>query len=303
MRLKCILLTFVALLLSISVYSTNKSDRLRPQWVTKQIPESNNSSYFFLDAQGNGRSLDVARQSAIANLTTRLMTERGIKVNTALQTKSRTTTTSDYNEMDGVNKKYQYQEVQDFEMEVIEEGDPIKINCRTIDEYWVEKDGVYTINILYCIENKKGYAKMHDAISTTTSYPYAGFLSIIPGAGQMYKGDYAKGIPFLVTGIAGATGIILCESTRAAYRAKAVQQPQYAQQYQTRANNWGTGTYVCAGITGGIWLWNIIDAFVAKGARRVVVKMNNGNFSMTPTIQYNPIYHSTELGYGVQYNF
>lgn len=303
MRLKCFFITLAALLLSVCVYSTNKSDRLRPQWVTKQIPESNSSAYFFLDAQGSGRSLDAARQSAIANLTTRLMTERGIKVNTALQTKSRTTTTSNYNETNGVNTKYQYREIDDFEMEVIEEGDPIKINCRTIDEYWVEKDGVYTINILYCIEHRKGYTKMNAAISTTTSYPYAGFMSIIPGAGQMYKGDYAKGIPFLVAGIAGATGIVLCENTRASYNAKAVQQPQYAQQYQTRANNWATGTYVCVGITGGIWLWNIIDAFVAKGARRVVVKKNNGYFSMTPTTQNNPIYHSTDLGYGIQYNF
>lgn len=302
MRLNFYLTIFLTVLLPVYTYSANKSDRLRPQWITKQIPESNNSTYFFLDAQGSGQSLDAARQSAIANLTTRLLTERGIKVNTALQTKSRTTTMSNYNEKNGINKKYQYQEVEDFDMEVIEENAPTKINCKTVDEYWAKNNGVYTINILYCIADKIGCTKIHDAIYTTTSYPYAGFLSIIPGAGQMYKGDYAKGASFLVFSIAGATSIVLCESTRSSYAAKMKQQPKYAQEYSTLANNWEIGRNICIGVTACIWVWNLVDAFVAKGAKRVIVSSKYGNFSIAPSFQFDNYTQHVQAGFGISYN-
>ena len=119
----------------------------------------------------------------------------------------------------------------------------------------------------------------------------------------MYKGDLAKGISFMVVDIACAGGIILCESTRAAYAAKMVQQPQYAQQYSTRANNWETGRNICIGVTAGIWLWNIIDAFAAKGGRRVIVKPNKGYVTMTPSFQVNPITNTTDQGIGITYHF
>ena len=143
----------------------------------------------------------------------------------------------------------------------------------------------------------------HDRISTTSRYGAARLASIVPGAGQFLKGDVAKGVSFLVADVACAAGIILCESTRAAYAAKVKQQPQYALQYSTRANNWATGRNICLGVTAGIWVWNIIDAFAAKGARRVVVKPQRGYFSMTPTSTFDPIHHTHDMGVGVAYHF
>ena len=216
------------------------------------------------------------------------------------------TTTQNYNEHRSNNAKmaYDFTQTDNFNMEVIEKGRKINMVCRTIDEYWVKTGGTYFVTTLYTVADQNMYGgSYYDRISTTSRYGAAGFASVIPGAGQFLKGDVAKGVSFLVADVACAAGIILCESTRAAYAAKVKQQPQYALQYSTRANNWATGRNICLGVTAGIWVWNIIDAFAAKGARRVIVKPQRGYFSMTPTSTFDPIHHTHDMGVGVAYHF
>lgn len=286
--------------------SINKSDRLRPQWITKQIPEPLSNTYIFVKAEGVGGSLAAARQACLADLGNYLETERGLVINSHIHQQSSMTTTHTYDKRLNKNAKMSYQSTQtdDFSMEIIENGRKINMQCRTIDEYWVKKGGVYFVTTLYTIADQNKYGgSYHDDIQTTTRYGAAGLLSVIPGAGQMYKGDYGKGITFLTAGVAGAAGIILCESTRHGYAAKVHQQPQHALEYNTRANNWATGRNICIGVTAGIWLWNIIDAFAAKGARRVIVKPQRGYVSMQPSTTINPITHTSELNVGVAYHF
>ena len=291
---------------SLMAQSANKSDRLRPQWMTKQLPNPKSAGYIFVKAEGTGSSLAAARQACLIDLGNYLETERGLVINSHIQQQSSMTTTHTYDERINKSAKMSYTSTQtdDFNMEVIENGRKINMVCRTIDEYWVQKGGVYFVTTLYTVADQNMYGGSYsDNIQTTTRYGAAGLLSIIPGAGQMYKGDFAKGASFLVADLAGAAGVILCESTRAAYAAKAIQQPQYAQQYSTRANNWATGRNICLGVAGGIWLWNIIDAFVAKGARKVIVTPQRGYLSMQPTSTINPITNTYDMGMGVVYQF
>lgn len=286
--------------------SGNKSDRLRPQWMTKQLPNPKSAGYIFVKAEGSGSSLEAARQACLVELANYLETERGLVINSHLQQQSSMTTTQNYNERSGKEAEmaYDFTQTDKFNMEVIEKGRKINMVCRTIDEYWVKNGGVYMVTTLYTVADQNTYGgSYYDDISTTTKYGAAGLASIIPGAGQFLKGDVAKGVSFLVADVACVAGIILCESTRAAYAAKVQQQPQYALQYSTRANNWATGRNICLGVTAGIWVWNIIDAFAAKGARRVVVKPQRGYFSMTPTSTFDPINHTYDMGVGVAYHF
>ena len=286
--------------------SVNRSDRLRPQWMTKQLPTAKSGNYIFVKAEGSGSSLEAARQACVVDLANHLERERGLEINSVLKQQMQMTTTQTYNERSGGNAKMSYKstQVDDFTMEVIENGRKINMLCRTIDEYWIQKNGLYFVSILYTVADQNVYGgSYYDNITTTTRYGAAGLVSIIPGAGQFMKGDIAKGVSFLVADVAGITGIVLCESTRAAYAAKVKQQPQYALQYSTRANNWATGRNICLGVTAGIWVWNIIDAFAAKGARRVVVKRQNGYISMQPTPIFNPISNTYDMGFGLIYQF
>ena len=284
----------------------NKSDRLRPQWMTKQLPNPKSAGYIFVKAEGSGSSLEAARQSCLVELASYLETERGLQINSHFQQHSSMTTTKNYNEhrSSNANMAYDFTQTDNFNMEVIEKGRKINMVCRTIDEYWVKTGDTYFVTTLYTVADQNMYSgSYYDRISTTSRYGAAGFASVIPGAGQFLKGDVAKGVSFLVADVACAAGIILCESTRAAYAAKVKQQPQYALQYSTRANNWATGRNICLGVTAGIWVWNVIDAFAAKGARRVIVKPQRGYFSMTPTSTFDPIHHTHDMGVGVAYHF
>lgn len=280
-------------------YATNRSDRLKPIWLTKTTPASTSDSYFFVTAHGQAGSLEAARLAAIKHLSTRLEDEHQYTFDVHVISNSQTQVLSSHNNIDVSGKR-----VTNTRSELREKDKQLDITFRSVDEYWKEKNGIYEVDILFAVSNQNSYNPgIFDNITTTTKYGAAGLLSIIPGAGQMYKGDMAKGISFLVVDVACASGIVLCECTRAAYAAKITQQPQYAQQYSTRANNWSTGRNICIGVTAGIWLWNIIDAFAAKGARRVKVKPNKGYVTMTPSYQANPITNTTDQGVGIAYHF
>ena len=77
-------------------------------------------------------------------------------------------------------------------------------------------------------------------------------------------------------------GIIVSDNERASYRTKMKEQPAFAKQYKNKSDNWETARNVCIGAAAGIWLYNIVDALAAKGARRVVVKKARTSFAMRP---------------------
>jgi hypothetical protein len=73
--------------------SGNKSDRLRPQWMTKQLPNPKSAGYIFVKAEGSGSSLEAARQACLVELANYLETERGLEINSHFQQQSSMTTT------------------------------------------------------------------------------------------------------------------------------------------------------------------------------------------------------------------
>ena len=230
--------------------ASDKSDGIKPHWVTHQIPDSKSETYIFERAYGEGRSLEIARQQCLKNLSMRLERERHVSLNTS-------STNSEV--------------------------------CRTIDEYWTETDGIYRLYVLYTIpkymlpgfKGKLG-SSFDDEIKVTTNYGARGFYSIVPGVAQFHKGSTLKGVTFLSSEIASVIGVIVCENTRASYRNKAVEQPKYMKEYSERADNWETARNICIGVGGAIYVWNLVDAFVAKGGKRVIVKKHNTQLSVTP---------------------
>lgn len=273
----------------------NKSDKFKPTWVTGALPNPSNSTYVFERITATSYSLDKARDNCYAQLINNSTTQVGAVVY------------ADFSYRQDVHQKFTNGDLNETventsKLETHSKGEKHKLYVLCVDEYWEFKNGQYYVSRLY--ERSESERKpLFDEVEYSNRYGAAGLLSIIPGAGQMYKGDMAKGISFLVVDVACASGIVLCECTRAAYAAKITQQPQYAQQYSTKANNWSTGRNICIGVTAGIWLWNIIDAFAAKGARRVKVKPNKGYVTMTPSYQVNPISSTIDQGFGIAYHF
>lgn len=275
MKLRSIILLSLFLSLTLSAFAGDKSDGMKPRWMTSSLPSPKSRGYIFISAQGSGSSLEEARQMAIVNLTSRLEHERGIVVSSTVRVEKRA-------ERNAAPHKNQ-----EFTLEASEKGKLIEITCRVVDEYWEREKGRYFVTALFTVNDltQPGNGSNSDRIRLTTSYG-AGpvFCSLIPGVGQFVKGSNLKGSLFLGGTAVGAAAVILCENQRADYAKKMKERPQHFDFYRDKKSQWETGRNIAIGVTGAIYLWNLIDAAVAPGRRKVVVSRRSYNYAFTPVV-------------------
>jgi hypothetical protein len=123
-------------------------------------------------------------------------------------------------------------------------------------------------------------------------------MSIIPGLGQWYKGSKVKGICMFAAEAAAVAGILVCANKATDAEKKIKLEPKYAKHYEDKKSDWETGRNICIGAAAAIWIYNMIDAAVAKGARRVEVKPAGHSYvSLTPALDKN------YAGLALTYNF
>ncbi len=270
-----ICLSFLLTLFSVACFAKSKSDRIKPKWITQELPESKSGTYIFIRAHGEGSTLAAAKQVAFVDMSQKLETERGLTINTSVEISEKMTQNSTF-----TDSEYK----QEITLDVSEKGRKLKIICREIDDYWIFKNNKYHVDILYTVSDKNNYGSSNeDDIKITTRYGAAGLLSIIPGIGQMYKGSHKKGTAILIGEIAAAGSIILCENTRASYIKKMKEQPKYAAEYNSLADTWETGRNISIGVAAALYAYNLIDALVANGAKRVIVeRKRNTQFTIVP---------------------
>lgn len=270
-----ICLSFLLTLFSVACFAKSKSERIKPKWITQELPESKSGTYIFIRAHGEGSTLAAAKQVAFVDMSQKLETERGLTINTSVEISEKMTQNSTF-----TDSEYK----QEITLDVSEKGRKLKIICREIDDYWIFKNNKYHVDILYTVSDKNNYGSSYeDDIKITTRYGAAGLLSIIPGIGQMYKGSHKKGTAILIGEIAAAGSIILCENTRASYIKKMKEQPKYAAEYNSLADTWETGRNISIGVAAALYAYNLIDALVANGAKRVIVeRKRNTQFTIVP---------------------
>ncbi len=257
-----------------------KSSKIKPAWVTKGVPEET-ASHIFISAYGDGASLDAARQKCFINLTTQLEHERGITVNSRFRGESH------------MSRESGYQLNQDFSMDCEENGKAISIVCSARDEYFEKaKDGSYICQILYSVANQN--SSEYDYIDVTANYandPATWGLSLIPGAAQMHKGSYVKGGVIMGGSVALVGGLIAFENMRSEYMSKITQthSADTKKAYNNKANNCETARNLCIGGFAALYIYNIIDAYIAPGARRVIVTpvaTIDGQYGLTASFNF-----------------
>lgn len=266
-----------------------KSDKCVPKWVSHNLPEPRSGSYIFVRAHGTASTLEGAKQLAFVSMAQRLEIERGLTVNTNVRTSERF-----HQSQKDTGTEYE----QEITLEVSEDGHKLEIVCREIDDYWVKVNGKYEVDVLYTVKDKRARGGSYDDnIKVTAKYPGAGFLSIVPSVGQFYKGSTVKGAVILGAEVAAIGAVVLCENTRSTYRAKMYEQPKYMKEYKARADNWETGRNVCIGAAAAIYVYNLIDAFAAPGAKHIVIKKGKANAMLVPYAD------SRSFGAGFAVNF
>lgn len=260
----------------------NKSEKIKPQWLHK-LPKVSNSTFTYeLDPSVIGKSLDEARKSSINGMITSSGFENGVVV------------VSDYKSKVSDSKVYKNGEETNIQEDIFEatnnlKGNEVKLNLKNIAEYWeVDANGNYHLTTLY--QKSLNQNPVFDNVELTTKYGARGLWrsAIVPGWGQFYKGSNLKGGLILSGMVALAGGIIFTENQRADYEKKIAKthDAEIKRTYATKRDNFATGRNICIGATAALYVYNLIDAIVAPGARRIVVnKRPNGNsYAVLPTI-------------------
>lgn len=253
--------------LGISVVCQAASGK-KPQWLSKGETSLNtlrtNDTYYFKIVQNIGPDLQALR-NANANALADYIGKRN-------QITGLSTTTLTNRQVGGSASSSS-----DFSMMFTNEFSSDAFYATLVDEYWELVSTPYGPDeyhyyALFAVSADGKRQPVFDRFEVTRSYGAAPALfSIIPGVGQLVKGQKLKGSLMLGGAVLGVGGIILCENRRAYYETRILEQPKFAREYSQKSNNWQTGRNIAIGATAALVAWSVIDAAVAPGATRIRV--------------------------------
>lgn len=228
----------------------------RPPWMRGIFPEQSNYSYYFKTTRGYGVTPYEARQNAIAGLIGDIARSHGVTI----QGTDIITTISESNN-DKLTEKTSQQSTYHFKFETFDVAFDI------VDEY-VDKTGYY----LLCQVAHNPKQVSFDKVELTADYKGTALWrsTLIPGWGQMYKHNTAKGITILTLEAASIIGIVVCHNQSNSYYNKALAERnmELREAYQDRSTTYLHIRNGCIAAAGAIYVWNIVDALTAKGGKR-----------------------------------
>ena len=148
------------------------------------------------------------------------------------------------------------------------------VKARVIDEYVIHTTTGYTAYLL--VQTAKNPTYPYEQVTISNEYGFSPG-ALIPGMAQIQKGSTTKGLCIIAAEAAAVGGIIVCENKRATNIKKMKENPRFAKEYSNRAKKWETGRNISIGAAAGIWAYNVIDALVSKGQKRVIIKRPDGS--------------------------
>ncbi len=179
-------------------------------------------------------------------------------------------------------------------------GDAV-VYAKKVDEYCAFEDfqsNEYGFEYyqLYAVSDKNILPVFDNFIIRDNANSTAALLSIVPGVGQIYKGDTFKGCGILGTEILMAAGSVVSHIKYREYQDKADQGVPFADSWHSKATSCKVARNVMAGAFAGVWIYNILDAAVLPGGSRVIVKRPEGQkLTIAPS--------STSAGVALTYRF
>ncbi len=281
MKSRFILLPILSLSFSGKVLAQSvKSEKIKPQWLHKQ-PKPTNLTFVYETDYAVGKSLDDARMKSLNGLIAASGFESGVVV------------LSDYKSQTVDSKVYSNGKLSDYQIDAFEansqmKGNEVQLHVKSIAEYWTRDiNGMVSLTTLYA-KSLNGTPNFDD-VELTTKYGAHGLWrsAIVPGWGQFHKGSYLKGGLILGGTVALVGGIIFTESQRSDYVSKItkIHDAGIKRAYATKRDHFATGRNICVGAAAALYVYNLLDAFVAPGARRVVTLRSNGNtYAFAPTL-------------------
>ncbi len=275
-----LIISFVVLLAG----STLSLNAQKPAWVNN-TPEEKNPTYKFVEVVSYGNNLDAARMESIKKLASDEQLIKSVSVYVDR------TSDKDINQVfvDGRLKENISNKIN---VNTQIKGKEFNLQASNIDEYYTMDGNVGKLHTLYMVTVAP--EARFDDVYLTTKYGVQGLWrsAIVPGWGQFHKGSKLKGACMLGGCAALAAGIILTENTRVDYNNKITKthSAQLKRDYANKADNFATARNIFIGATAALYIYNLVDAVVAPGARRIVVKSGkrrNTVYSFQPLITPN----------------
>lgn len=243
----------------------NRSEKMKPEWVASRLPKPSNSSFYYQKIETNHAQLDEAREAALISLSTFVKQK-----NTIVGGSESEISFGDGGERESYTFRYQVK------------GEEIVINSQRLDEYWeyvTYPNGTaeYRLYTLFAISapNQMG---SFDRVTFSHRYGARGFVRslVVPGWGQLHKGQTAKGALILGGEVLLGVGIILTESERSSYSKKIgrTQNVTHIRDYRRKMDNYETARNICIGGAAALYIYSLVDAIASDGRKRTVVGRN-----------------------------
>lgn len=220
------------------------------------MPTQTNQTYYFKIGQGEGSTPSEARNNAVLSVVGELARAQGVTVSGRDVLENLATTTE---------RNYSEQTTQRSTYTI--ETEAFTARFEAVDEYY-EKQSCW---VLFEVAHNPKSAQF-DPVEMSTNYKGSALWrsAIVPGWGQMYKRQTGKGVAILATQVLSVVGIVVCDNLSQNYYQKALAERNndVRQQYQTHSDtyrNVRNGLIVAAG---AVYIYNLIDAAVARGAKR-----------------------------------
>ena len=232
-----------------------RSEPSKPDWLADKTPAPGNRTFVYRIAEAGGSTLAKARYDCILDLAEKIKQDREIG--------GTIRSGGSLEQASGKESSY-------IEFEYESKGATQRVIYKKIDEYWeyVSYNGrarEYRCFTLYAVAVHPGETAIFDEVTFSRKYGARGLVrSIIPGCGQIYKGSVVKGVCILGGEAALAGGAVAFENIRS---------------YADKADNCRTFRDVCIGSAAALYLYNLIDALVANGKKRTIVKKSHLSFT------------------------
>lgn len=249
-----------------------RSEPSKPDWLADKTPIPGNPTFVYRIAEAGGNTLAKARYDCIIDLAEKIKQDREI---------------SGTIRSGGCLEQASGKETSYIEFEYESKGETQRVVYKKIDEYWeyVSYNGQareYRCFTLYAVAVHPGETAIFDEVTFSRKYGAQGLVrSIIPGCGQIYKGSVVKGVCILGGEATLAGGAFAFENMRKNYSKKMrrTQNADHIRSYADKADNYRTFRDVCIGSAAALYLYNLIDALVANGKKRTIVKKSHLSFT------------------------
>lgn len=266
----------------------DKSDNIRPHWMerTDDIYRYN-YSYEYKCILNEGRNLQSLIDNRLINFA--LFMQQTNKIDGTVDRNVLSTN------VNGEMNTHTIYKIAYKTQTSIEEFD-----CIYIDMYWeLDSNGIYHLYTLFAV-SIYGITPQFDTYTLSTHYkPSEGLArSFVPGWGQIYKGSKTKGGLIIAGEALGVGGIVTCYSMKASYEKLMQEDPKHIKDYSMSADMWQNIGYGCIAFTAAIYIYNLIDAAVAPGSRRVIVYPRDNSISIAPSITKDG-----SVGFAMKLNF